>query len=205
VAGHSRTADRPSTGHRAGEGDHPRVERQSGRLSLIQADAQRLPLRDGAVDVALAMHMLYHVPDVRAAVRELRCIVRPGGTVLASTNSADTLEELHDLLNAAVSELLRRPVETRPALGFTTETGQAVLEGEFSEVSLRRHDVSLSLPAAQPVIAYLGSVRDPVLSHVGEPLDFDAVLDEVAARVERVIQARGRFRAAGRGGVFVCR
>jgi ubiquinone/menaquinone biosynthesis C-methylase UbiE len=41
--------------------------RPSGRVSLIQADAQRLPLRDGAVDVALAMHMLYHVPDVRAA------------------------------------------------------------------------------------------------------------------------------------------
>jgi hypothetical protein len=135
----------------------------------------------------------------------LRRIVKPGGTVLASTNSADTLEELHDLLNAAVSELLGRPAETRPVLGFTTETGRAVLEGEFSEVSLRRHDVSLSFPAAQPVTAYLGSVRDPVLSHIGEPLDFDAVLDEVAARVERVIQAQGCFRAAGRSGVFVCR
>jgi ubiquinone/menaquinone biosynthesis C-methylase UbiE len=179
--------------------------RQSGRLALIQADAQRLPLRDGAVDVALAMHMLYHVPDVRAAVRELRRIVKPGGTVLASTNSADTLEELHDLLNAAVSELLGRQVETRPALGFTTETGRAVLEPEFSEVSLRRHDVLLSFPAAQPVTAYLGSVRDPVLSHVGEPLDFDAVLNQVAARVERVIQAQGRFRATGHSGVFVCR
>jgi ubiquinone/menaquinone biosynthesis C-methylase UbiE len=179
--------------------------RQSGRLALIQADAQRLPLRDGAVDVALAMHMLYHVPDVRAAVRELRRIVKPGGTVLASTNSADTLEELHDLLNAAVSELLGRRVETRPALGFTTETGRAVLEPEFSEVSLRRHDVLLSFPAAQPVTAYLGSVRDPVLSHVGEPLDFDAVLNQVAARVERVIQAQGRFRATGHSGVFVCR
>ncbi len=179
--------------------------RQSGRLSLIQADAQRLPLRQGAVDVALAMHTLYHVPDVRAAVRELRRIVRPGGTVLASTNSADTLAEVHDLLNAAVSELLGRPVETRPALGFTTETGRAVLEGEFSEVSLRRHEVSLSFPAAQPVTAYLGSVRDPILSHIAEPFDFDAVLDEIAARVERVIQAQGRFQTTGRSGVFVCR
>ena len=32
------------------------------------------------MDVALAMHMLYHVPDVPAAVAELRRIVKPGGT-----------------------------------------------------------------------------------------------------------------------------
>ncbi|MGP0028207.1 MAG: class I SAM-dependent methyltransferase [Streptosporangiaceae bacterium] len=53
--------------------------RSTGRLSLIQADAQQLPLHNSSVDVALAMHMLYHVPDVRAAVRELRRIVRPDG------------------------------------------------------------------------------------------------------------------------------
>ena len=45
--------------------------RQCGRLSLVQADAQRLPLPDRSVDVAIAMHMLYHVPDVPAAIREL--------------------------------------------------------------------------------------------------------------------------------------
>ena len=70
---------------------------------------------------------------------------------------------------------------------------------------MRRHEVSLSFPAAQPVTAYLGSVRDPILSHIGEPFDFDAVLDQVAARVERAIQAQGRFRATGRSSVFVCR
>ena len=67
--------------------------RRSG-LTPVQADAQRLPLGEGSVDVCLAMHMLYHVPDVRAAVRELRRIVRPGGTVLASTNSNSTLGEV---------------------------------------------------------------------------------------------------------------
>jgi SAM-dependent methyltransferase len=41
--------------------------RQTGRLSLVQADAQHLPLPDGSVHVAMAMHMLYHVPDVTAA------------------------------------------------------------------------------------------------------------------------------------------
>jgi ubiquinone/menaquinone biosynthesis C-methylase UbiE len=65
--------------------------RQSGRLSLVEADAQRLPLADESVDVAMAMHMLYHVPDVPAAIRELRRITKREGVVLASTNSSSNL------------------------------------------------------------------------------------------------------------------
>ncbi len=33
------------------------------------------------------LRKIYHVPDVPAAVAELRRIVKPGGTLLASTNS----------------------------------------------------------------------------------------------------------------------
>jgi ubiquinone/menaquinone biosynthesis C-methylase UbiE len=35
---------------------------QAGGLSLVQADARRIPLPDRTVDVAMAMYMLYHVP-----------------------------------------------------------------------------------------------------------------------------------------------
>lgn len=179
--------------------------RRSGRLSLIQADAQQLPLPDGSVDVAMAMHMLYHVPDIPAAVRELRRITRPGGTVLASTNSPGSLAEILGLLDAAVSSQLGRPVRAIPALSFTTQTGAALLGREFSSVTLRTHDVSLSIPSVQPVIAYIGSVREPILARIGEPLDFDAVLGGIAEKVEQVIQAQGTFRATSRSGVFICR
>jgi ubiquinone/menaquinone biosynthesis C-methylase UbiE len=46
---------------------------------LACADAQSLALRSGAFDAAIAPHMLYHVPDVQMAVRELRRVVRPRG------------------------------------------------------------------------------------------------------------------------------
>ena len=69
---------------------------------------------------------------------------------------------------------------------------------------MHRHDLALAIPSAQPVVAYPGSIHEPVISHVGEPLDFDAVLGDVAARVERVSRAQGYFRATTRGGVFVC-
>jgi ubiquinone/menaquinone biosynthesis C-methylase UbiE len=179
--------------------------RGTGRLTLVQADAQQLPLRDGSVDVGLAMHMLYHVPDIRAAIRELRRIVRPGGTVLASTNSAGTLSEVHSLLDAAVSGLLGRPVRAMPAVGFTIENGAALLEEAFSDVALHARDTVLAFPAAQPVADYLASVREPIERTVGEPFSFDTALDTVTARVGQVIRDQGRFRTTFRSGVFLCR
>ena len=179
--------------------------RQSGGLSLVQADAQRLPLPDRAVDVAMAMHMLYHVPDLPAAIGELRRITRPGGTVLASTNSSLHLAEISDLLDAAVSSQLGRRVRAVPADSFTTETGTGMLSQEFSSVTLRTLDVPLSIPTAQPIIAYLASIREPTLALIGEPLDFDAVLSDVAVKVQHVIQAHGSFRTSTHMGVFICR
>jgi SAM-dependent methyltransferase len=180
--------------------------RQSGRLSLVQADAQRLPLPDESVDVAMAMHMLYHVPDIPAAIRELRRITKRGGTVLASTNSSVHLAEINDLLDAAVSSQLDRPVRALPGPdSFTTQTGAAMLSREFSSVTLHTLDLSLSIPTAQPVITYVASMREPILAWIGEPLDFDAVLGDIATKAEQVIQAQGSFRATTHMGVFICR
>jgi SAM-dependent methyltransferase len=179
--------------------------RQSGGLSLTQADAQRLPLQDGSVDVAMAMHMLYHVPDIPAVIRELRRITKRGGTVLASTNSSAHLAEIDDLLSAAVSGQLGRPARAMPALSFTTQNGAAMLSREFSSVTLRTLDVPLSIPAAQPVITYVASIREPAIAWAGEPLDFDAVLEDITVKVEQVIQAHGSFRTTTHMGVFICR
>jgi hypothetical protein len=125
--------------------------------------------------------------------------------VLASTNGSAHLAEINELLGAAVSGQLGRPVRSMPALSFTTQTGTAMLGREFSSVTLRTLELPLSIPSAQPVITYVNSVREPILASVGEPLDFDAVLDDMAMKVDQAIQAQGSFRATTRMGVFVCR
>jgi SAM-dependent methyltransferase len=179
--------------------------RGSGRLTLVQADAQRLPLADGGVDVALAMHMLYHVPDVGAAVAELRRVTAPDGTVLASTNSPGTLSEIDGLLDSAIAGLTGRRARALPSNSFTTANGAEILGREFSDVTLHEHEVTLSFPGPEPIVSYLDSVREPILRHLGEPFSFDDALREVAARVGQAVREHGRFRAVSRSGVFVCR
>ena len=58
----------------------------AGPAPLLVVDAQALPFATDSFDVTLAMHMLYHVPDRRVAIAELRRVLRPDGVALVVTN-----------------------------------------------------------------------------------------------------------------------
>jgi phosphatidylethanolamine/phosphatidyl-N-methylethanolamine N-methyltransferase len=50
--------------------------------ALLEMDAQATSFADQSFDVAVAMFVASVVPDPKALVRELRRVVRPGGTIL---------------------------------------------------------------------------------------------------------------------------
>jgi ubiquinone/menaquinone biosynthesis C-methylase UbiE len=52
------------------------------------APAISIPVADDAADIVVAAWMLYHVPDLDAVLREVRRVLRPGGTLVAVTNGA---------------------------------------------------------------------------------------------------------------------
>lgn len=61
-------------------------ERQEGieNLQVIQTGEPALPLRDQSVDAVLLINMLHEFSDLRASLREVRRILRPGGMVIIS-------------------------------------------------------------------------------------------------------------------------
>jgi SAM-dependent methyltransferase len=56
-----------------------RAERADGRLTTDVGEAARLPLADGAVDVAVTSFVLQLTPSRSAAIREAYRVLRPGG------------------------------------------------------------------------------------------------------------------------------
>jgi SAM-dependent methyltransferase len=164
-----------------------------------------LPLATGSVDVALSMHMLYHCPDVAAAVRELRRVVRRGGALVASTNSATHLSELGAAWTTALAEagsISGRRWGEGPAR-FSLEDGGEVLATAFTSVELQRTDNRLLIPDVEPVVAYIESVRD--LYDGDRPGVWEAAIEVLRERVGDEIRRSGAFAVSITKGVFVCR
>ena len=61
-----------------------RAKGADARLRFVHADATALPFPDGSFDRALSQLVLQFVPDPGGAVREMRRVVRPGGTLAAA-------------------------------------------------------------------------------------------------------------------------
>jgi ubiquinone/menaquinone biosynthesis C-methylase UbiE len=57
-------------------------ERGAGSAAFVAGDVQALPFCDGAFDVVSCRIAAHHFADVAAAVREVRRVLRPGGTFL---------------------------------------------------------------------------------------------------------------------------
>ncbi len=100
--------------------------------TLVQGDVQTLPFARDVFDVVLAPHMLYHVPDVAAAARSMRRVLRPDGVMVAVTNSRENLGELRALVEAAAGGgwKMIRPSDQH----FSVETGTAPLARGFASV-----------------------------------------------------------------------
>ena len=173
--------------------------------SLAVADAQALPLRAGCADVVLAMHMLYHVPDIPAAVRELRRVLRPGGVLLAATNGEPHLRELFDLLVQAVDHVGGATTTLeRSFMRFTAENGSEFLNTAFARIEWRPAVSALVVPEAGPIIEYLSSMRNWVEHALPARVTWEGCMAEVANLVGAHVARAGALRIATAAGVFVC-
>jgi SAM-dependent methyltransferase len=123
-----------------------------GDVALIGADATALPLPDGVAGLTLAMHMLYHVADPSAAVRELRRVTQPGGRVVIGLNAPDHLRELREIVAVA------RGDGARGRERVTLDDGEALARACFSSVT--RHDfvTELRVPDPEPIADYVRSM-----------------------------------------------
>ena len=162
--------------------------RGAGACALVNADATALPLGSGSVDLTLAMHMLYHVPEPLDAVRELRRVTRVGGTVVVGLNGADHLEALRSALTAVGF--------SKPGERLRLDEGEALVRGVFTSVT--RHDFTAPLfPPPEAVAAYVRSVSEVQRLPDPEPL---------VSRVLSVLLPNGRDGLAitSHSGILVC-
>jgi ubiquinone/menaquinone biosynthesis C-methylase UbiE len=146
----------PSAGMRAQAArahPHPAVALLGGR-------AERLPLRDACCAWAWVSTVLHHLDDLPAAARELRRVLRPGGTVLVRQAFPDRLDAVTLYLRyfpgaarlaAALLPTVEQVADGFAAAGFRMEARASVTQvsapslAAYRDKVRRRADTGLRL------------------------------------------------------------
>jgi SAM-dependent methyltransferase len=163
-----------------------------GAVDGRACDVQSLPFDDGAFDIVMANHMLYHVPDPDRGVAELARVLRPDGVLLAATNGYGHMREI----NEPIVEVFGNHAEALYEV-FGIDTGEARLRERFRSVVWHAFDNDLVVDDPQAVVAYGLSFPPGEFATEPQRTAFEAA---VASRF-----VDGRLRIRTRAGVFVCR
>lgn len=171
---------------------------------VAAGDVQGLPFPDGAFDAAVALMMLYHVPDQEAAAAELRRVVRPGGVVVATTASAGNQAELRELVEGAVGGgwTWLRPSST----SFHLEGGAAVLGSAFESVKcIEAPERRIFVTDEDAMADYVASSGDHFDRTLPSGRTWVEVVEAVRAETAAAVAVDGALVVTARLGALVCR
>ncbi len=179
---------------------HPRA----AQIPIMGLDAQYLPFADNSFDVVLANHMLYHMTSIRQALNEIVRVLRPGGCMVAATNSEDTLEEFDTLARRACTLLGYPRQHFRQAhANFSLENGTGMLARHFRAVA--RYDIpsTLHFPTVDPVLEFLNSVRPLGVFQLPKDVAWDDFIEVIDKQIRRLIRRDGELRVHKLAGALI--
>jgi SAM-dependent methyltransferase len=181
-----------------------RVASVDERAARVCADVEALPFRNGIFDAAMAMHMLYHVPDIRAAACELRRVLADGGVLYAFTNSERAQWELAELLDRNGCD---------PSAGgdfgslrFSNENGAELLRAGFDDVELLElTDSTLVVHDAEQIVDEIERNRYLYEPGLRDGVTWDELIDAIRRDAQAIIERDGAFVMSENHGLFTCR
>lgn len=156
------------------------------------ADASSLPFDAGSFDALVANHMLYHVPDVGAALAHFRRVLRPGGRLFVATNGDGHMREQWELVTrfAGTGSDDWHTTLTR---AFSLQNGEAQLRAYFDSVDRYDYPDSLEVTEVAPLVAYVASMDLVPPDRLQEFAEYAAAALEAAGGVFHVHKESGLF------------
>jgi SAM-dependent methyltransferase len=170
-----------------------RVTEAGVRAHFEVADVRALPNESATIDVVIADHMLYHVPERTRALSEIARVLRPDGWLVAATNGQQSLRELDDVISRFLGS-----DAVLPSLPFSLENGTDQLREFFGAAEPRRclpsHGLDVTDP--EPVVEYIRSLP------AGSRLNATNT-NEIRGFVAQQIRTTGCFHINTEAGVFL--
>lgn len=155
-------------------------------------DAQAIPFADAGFDTVIANHMLYHVPDMHRALREIRRVLRPDGRFYAATNGERHMAKLAELVRTVGADAGSFAIGD----AFSLEVGAAALNRHFAQIERRDYVDALEVTDAESIVRY-------VRSTIGADTMRGSQVERLRSIVKDAIKSEGSFRIAKSTGVFI--
>jgi SAM-dependent methyltransferase len=183
---------------RAGHGRYAQAARHG---LYAQADAQALPFADARFDRVMANHMLFHVPDIERALREMRRVLRPGGRLVLTTNGARFMQPWV-ALHAEVGGDLGYELEDAMVSRFTLDD-LPLVQRVFPTAERHTLDSFLVFPNPEPALRfYATGLIDRVKDRPADGSHRPRLLPLMRQRIQTIIATKGAFRVPKTVGWF---
>ncbi|HEX9169375.1 MAG TPA: methyltransferase domain-containing protein [Roseiarcus sp.] len=169
----------------------------TGAFLPAVGDLERLPVRDGRLDLAVSLLALETVNDLPGALVQMRRALKPDGLLIAALIGGDTLTELRQSLTIAESEVLGgasprvAPFVDVRALGALAQRAELALPVVDLDRAIVRYPDMLALSAD---LRAMGATN-ALAARDRKPLRREVLARAAAVYAERFADPDGRLRA----------
>ena len=169
----------------------------SKKIQFGTEDCQKFSFPDQAFDTVIANHVLFYVKNLPQALKEVRRVLKTGGTFYCSTYGKNHMKEITSMVQEFDSRITLSEVALYELFGL--ENGEGMLREQFEEVELRMYEDYLLVDEAEPLLDYILSCHGNQSEILNQrQLEFKAFL-------QKKIEEHGAIKITKMAGMFVCR
>ncbi len=163
-------------------------------IRYVVHDACNIPSPKSAFDAVIANHMLYHLPNIPAALKEIKRVLKPGSCLYAATNGKAHMHEI-EVWRSLFGSDHGGPAWGTPTSRFSLENGEDLLQQEFKYIRLLDYPDSLIVDQVEPIIRYIRSYTNLNKFHVRT--------DDLREFLKKKIAENDSVKISKKSGMFV--
>ncbi len=171
-------------------------------IQACRARLESLPLASSSCDRAMANHVLYHVPDIKRALLELRRVLKPAGRIVMATGARNYCQDLRDLHAKAARKLGYKP--SGSILARFSPDHLELVRQVFPSVEVFEFEDAFRFPTTGPALRYYATgMVDGIENAPPDGRHRQPLISEMQKSLRRIIQREGELVIPKSSALFV--
>lgn len=172
------------------------IERLRRIIKFAEFDCTHIPFPDDSFDIVIANHTLFYCDNPEDAAGEIRRVLRPGGSLYASTYGSRHMKEITELVKGFDEKIELSATQLYKIFGL--DNGDEILGKHFETVEKHVFDDALLVDKAEPLLEYIMSCHGNQNRFIVDRYkDFKSYIEKKVQRGKgfRITKESGYFKA----------